>query len=67
MDFGLHYEACCCGSIRVEVLIDAGLMPEHRLSTLMQEGDEILAMTVASIKTLRKRKWPLDRLDQSKI
>ena len=40
----------------MEVLIDAGLVPERQLDALMQEGDEILAMTVASIKTLRKRK-----------
>jgi four helix bundle protein len=38
----------------MELLIDSGLAPEHRITDLMQEGDEIVAMTVASIKTLRK-------------
>ena len=40
----------------LELLIEAGLMPDSRLKPLMQEIDEILAMTVASIKTLRKRR-----------
>jgi len=38
-----------------ELLIEAGLMPESRLAGLMEETDEIVAMTVASIKTLRTR------------
>jgi len=38
----------------LELLIEAGLMPESRLVELMQETDEIVAMTVASIKTLRR-------------
>jgi len=37
------------------LLIEAGVMPEPLLKPLIQEVDEILAMTVASIKTLRKR------------
>lgn len=37
----------------LELLIEAGLMSESRLTELMQETDEIVAMTVASIKTLR--------------
>ncbi len=40
----------------MERLIEAELVPEKRLADLMQEGDEILAMTVSSIKTLRKRR-----------
>ena len=44
----------------MELLIEAELIPEERLAALMQEGNEILSMTVASIKTLRKpcRKHP---------
>lgn len=38
----------------LELLIEAGLMNEARLSGLMSETNEIIAMTVASIKTLRK-------------
>ena len=39
----------------LELLSGAGIMPEERLAALMGEGDEILAMTVASIKTLRDK------------
>jgi four helix bundle protein len=39
----------------LELLIETELVPESRLKDLMQETNEILAMTVASIKTLRKR------------
>jgi four helix bundle protein len=40
----------------MEMLVEAGLMPEKRLSLLRREGEELLAMTVASINTTRKRK-----------
>jgi len=40
----------------LELLVEANIMPEAQLSPLMTETDEILAMAVASIKTLRKRK-----------
>ena len=39
----------------LEVLIESNLMPESRLNELMQESNEILAMTVASLKTLRQK------------
>jgi four helix bundle protein len=39
----------------LEVLVEADIMPESRLKDLLQETDEILAMTVASLKTLRQR------------
>ena len=34
---------------------EAGLMPEERLNDLMREADELLAITVSSIKTTRKK------------
>jgi four helix bundle protein len=40
----------------LELLIDARLVPEARISKLMQETHEITAMIVASIKTLRTRR-----------
>jgi len=40
----------------MELLVEAGIIPETRVSALMRETNEILAITVASIKTLRKRK-----------
>ena len=39
----------------LELLVEAELMPETRLSDLMSETDEIIAMTVASLKTLRAK------------
>ncbi len=51
----------------MELLIESGLGSEARLSELMQETNEIVAMTVASIRTLQKRigSSPINR--QSKI
>ena len=51
----------------MELLIESGLLPEARLSELLQETNEIIAMTVASIGTLQKRDRgsPFNR--QSKI
>lgn len=39
----------------LELLVDGDIIPAARLEPLMKETDEILAMTVASIKTLRTR------------
>jgi four helix bundle protein len=40
----------------MELLIEAGIVPEARLAPLMSEMNEILAMIVASRKTLNQRK-----------
>jgi four helix bundle protein len=40
----------------LELLVEAGLAPKDQIASLYKETDEILAMTVASIKTLRNRK-----------
>lgn len=40
----------------MELLVEAHIIPESRVAELMSETNEIVAMTVASIKTLRKRK-----------
>jgi four helix bundle protein len=50
----------------MELLIESGL-PEARLSELMQETNEIIAMTVASIRTLQKRDRGFSVNRQSKI
>lgn len=39
----------------LDLLIEANLMPEAKLSELMSETDQIIAMTVAAIKTLRTK------------
>ena len=40
----------------LEILTEAGLVPQEQISSIYKETDEILAMTVASLKTLRNRK-----------
>ena len=39
----------------LELIIETNMMPENRLKDLMKETNEIVAMTVASIKTLRQK------------
>ncbi len=39
----------------LEILVEAELMSLSRVADLMKETDEIIAMTVASLKTLRNR------------
>ena len=51
----------------MELLIESGLVSEARVvSELMQETNEIIAMTVASIRTLQKRNGNLPINRQSK-
>lgn len=40
----------------MELLVEAEIVPASRLADLMKEADEIVAMIVASIKTLRSKK-----------
>mgnify|MGYP001590548346 FL=1 len=40
----------------LELLIEAGLTPQDQVAGIYKETDEILSMTIASIKTLRARK-----------
>ena len=40
----------------LELLVEGDIMPEARLLDLMAETDQILAITVSSIKTLRRNK-----------
>ena len=39
----------------LEVLVEAEVVAPHRLAGLMKETNEIIAMTVASLKTLRSK------------
>lgn len=39
----------------IELLVESGQVPMAKVKDLIAEASEILAMTVASIKTLRKR------------
>ena len=39
-----------------EILVESGLVPQEQVANAYKETNEILAMTVASIKTLRNRK-----------
>ena len=40
----------------LELLVEAEIIPQNQIALIYKETDEILAMTVASIKTLRNRK-----------
>ncbi len=40
----------------LELIIESNLMPQSRLSGLMEEADEVVAMVVSSIKTLKSKK-----------
>jgi four helix bundle protein len=51
----------------MELLIESGLLREAQLSELLQETDEIIAMTVASIRTLQKRNRVSSHNRKSKI
>ena len=46
----------------LELLVESNTISETKLSALMRDINEIVAMTVSSIKTLRSKK-----IDQSKI
>lgn len=40
----------------LEILVEADILPQEQVKDIYKETNEILAMTVASIKTLRNRK-----------
>lgn len=40
----------------MELLVDAAIVPDARLSELRSEAEELLKMTVAAIKTLKSRR-----------
>ena len=46
----------------MELLVEGGIVSEDKMKDLMSETKEILAMTVASIKTLRYKQQPLKNL-----
>jgi hypothetical protein len=37
----------------MEMLIETGIVPQDRLSTLIQEANELIAIFTASVKTVR--------------
>lgn len=39
----------------MELLIDSALLPARRLEALMREGDELLSITVAALRTSRAK------------
>ncbi len=38
----------------MELMVAAGCLPQRRLATLLREGDEIVAIVVSALKTLRR-------------
>ena len=55
---GLVEEECDESNYWMELLVDSGQMKPARLSKLMREADELLAMIVASCKTAKWGKNP---------
>lgn len=53
---GTVEEECGESMLGMKLLIESGRMKPDRLADLMREGGEILAITVASIKTARRGK-----------
>jgi four helix bundle protein len=52
---GIVEEECDECLFWMEMIIEAGLMSKEHLNDLMCEADELLAITVSSIKTARKK------------
>jgi four helix bundle protein len=50
----------------MELLIDSGVVKERKLASLMKEVEELLAMTVSSIITMRSRKNPKSKIQNLK-
>ena len=46
----------------IELLMEAEIVAEKKLSSLYADIDEIVAMTVASIRTLKSKKQPIQNL-----
>jgi four helix bundle protein len=46
----------------LELLVDSGIVPEKKLSELRKDINSVVAMTVASIKTLRSGKSKIQNL-----
>jgi four helix bundle protein len=53
---GIVEEECDECIYWMEILAESGLMSADRIADLMSEANELLAITIASIKTARKRK-----------
>jgi four helix bundle protein len=53
---GIVEEECDECLYWMELLIESGIIREQNIKNLMDEANQLLAITVASIKTARKRK-----------
>jgi hypothetical protein len=53
---GIVEEECVESLYRIELLIEAGLVQDQALKDLMDESNQLLAITVTSIQTTRNRK-----------
>ncbi|BAZ07350.1 hypothetical protein NIES3974_40130 [Calothrix sp. NIES-3974] len=51
----------------MEIIIEANLLPAQKLSDLMMETNEIIAMTVASIKTLKNKSADVNGKSHKKL
>jgi four helix bundle protein len=46
----------------MELLVEAGIVPLARLDALMKEADELLAMTVSAVRTIKRKRAISHRL-----
>ena len=53
---GIVEEECDECIYWMEILAESGLIPTDRMADLMSEANELLAITITSIKTARQRK-----------
>ena len=53
---GIVEEECDECIYWMEIIAESGLMPTDRMADLMSEANELLAITITSIKTARQRK-----------
>ncbi|MDW8325626.1 MAG: four helix bundle protein [Anaerolineales bacterium] len=51
----------------LELIVDAGLMPQKRLASLMKEGDEIVAILTATSRTAKRNLKRAIRNQKSQI
>jgi four helix bundle protein len=50
----------------MELLVDSGVVKRSRLASLMDEADQILAIVVGSIKTLKRKRYPKSEIPNPK-
>ena len=50
---GISLEECDESQLWLELIVDSGLMPHHRVADLLKEADELTAIFVATLRTAK--------------